>query len=315
MPASPLVQLQGVTKMVHKKTVIQSLSFDIYRGEILGLLGPNGAGKTTTIRMMLGLISPSTGSIKINGYSIVHEFEQAIQHVGALLEHPYLYKYLTGYQNLLHFARMQKEISKKRIWEIAKTVGLENSLHKKVETYSLGMRQRLSLAQALLHRPSLLILDEPTNGLDPAGIREMRNHLRKLAHDEGMSVLISSHLLSEMEMLCDRIAIMKNGSILDIRNVKDFVVNEGVQPMTVTVEESQLEMAKQIAESLNLQVKLNGQAGQFIIWIEKKEIPCFTQTLIQKGIQLYNMQTTVQSLEDQFLATTKEDSHAITLCK
>lgn len=171
MNQQPIVQFKHTTKIIGRKTIVNDLNFDVLAGEVFGFLGPNGAGKTTTIRMMVGLIKISRGDILINGHSIASQFEQAIRHVGGIVENPDLYKYLTGYQNLKHYARMISGISKKRINEIVEHVGLKESIHNKVSSYSLGMRQRLGIAQALLHRPSLLILDEPTNGLDPAGIR------------------------------------------------------------------------------------------------------------------------------------------------
>ena len=154
------------------------------------------------------------------------DFETAISKVGAIVENPEMYKYLTGYQNLVHFARMSAGVTKERIQEVIKLVALENRIHDKVKTYSLGMRQRLGVAQALLARPSLLILDEPTNGLDPAGIRELRDYLRKLTQEEGISVVVSSHLLSEMELMCDRVAIIQNGKLIDVRLIKEYT-NEG----------------------------------------------------------------------------------------
>jgi ABC-2 type transport system ATP-binding protein len=182
---NPLLQLKNARKDIGKKTIIHDLSLEVFPGEVFGFLGPNGAGKTTTIRMIVGLMGITSGEVLINGISIQKDFEKAIQHVGAIVENPEMYKFLTGYQNLLHYARMAKGVTKERIDEVVKLVGLEKRIHDKVKTYSLGMRQRLGLAQALLHRPSLLILDEPTNGLDPAGIREIRDYLRKLAKEEG----------------------------------------------------------------------------------------------------------------------------------
>ncbi len=178
MSSEPVVRLKNVTKRIGKKTIIDDLTFDVPQGEIFGFLGPNGAGKTTTIRMMVGLMSITQGDIWIQGKSIHSQFKQAIRHVGAIVENPELYKYLSGYRNLIHYARMTPGVSKQRIDEVVQLVRLEERIHDKVGTYSLGMRQRLGVAQALLHRPSLLILDEPTNGLDPAGIRELRDYLR-----------------------------------------------------------------------------------------------------------------------------------------
>ncbi|KAF0819315.1 Efflux ABC transporter, ATP-binding protein [Bacillus sp. ZZV12-4809] len=178
-----LVEIQDVTKVINGRTIIDSVSFEVKKGEVFGFLGPNGAGKTTTIRMLVGLISITSGDIKVLGSSIKTDFEKAVSHIGAIVENPEMYKFLTGYQNLVHYARMSKGVTKKKIDETVELVGLADRIHDKVRTYSLGMRQRLGLAQCLLHDPQILILDEPTNGLDPAGIREIRDHLRLLARE------------------------------------------------------------------------------------------------------------------------------------
>ena len=223
MTKKSIVQLKDVTKKIGGKTLIDKVSFDVYGGEVFGFLGPNGAGKTTTIRMMVGLTKITDGDVIIEGKSIQKDFEDAVQHVGAIVENPEMYKFLSGYKNLVHFARMYKGISKEKIDEVVKLVGLEKRIHEKVKTYSLGMRQRLGIAQSLLHDPKVLILDEPTNGLDPAGIREIRAYIRRLAKERGMAVIVSSHLLSEMELMCDRVGIIQNGKLLDVQKMNDFV--------------------------------------------------------------------------------------------
>ena len=218
-----VVEIQNVSKLIKGKTIIDSLSFEVNSGEVFGFLGPNGAGKTTTIRMIVGLIGITSGDIKISGYSVKNHFEKAVSQVGAIVENPEMYKFLSGYENLVHFARMSKGIKKEKIDEAVQLVGLTDRIHDKVKTYSLGMRQRLGLAQSLLHDPKVLILDEPTNGLDPAGIREIRDHLRMLAREKDMAIIVSSHLLSEMEMMCDRIGIIQKGKLIDVQLVEDFV--------------------------------------------------------------------------------------------
>lgn len=163
----PIVQLKNLSKTIKGKQIIDQLTPDLYPGQITGFLGPNGAGKTTTIRMMTGLMHPTAGEVIIDGQSLTEHYEEAISKVGVIVENPEMYKFMSGYKNLLHFARMHKNVSKERINEVVRQVGLENRINEKVSTYSLGMRQRLGLAQALLHHPKFLILDEPTNGLDP----------------------------------------------------------------------------------------------------------------------------------------------------
>ena len=214
MSIKPTVQLKNVTKVIGKKTIIDNISFDIYPGEVFGFLGPNGAGKTTTIRMLVGLIKPTSGVIKICDFDVRKQFVQAMQRLGSIVENPELYKYLTGRENLQLFARMLPGVDSERIQEVIDLVDLTARIDDQVQTYSLGMRQRLGIAQALLGRPDVLILDEPTNGLDPMGIKDLRTFIRKLVDETGLSVLVSSHILSEIEMLADRVAIMSHGRIV-----------------------------------------------------------------------------------------------------
>ena len=218
-----ILKCEKLDKKFGKKQILKEVSFEIQEGDILGFIGPNGAGKTTTIKLILGLQNITGGKVQINGYDIQSEFTKAIQKVGAIVENPDLYMYMTGYDNLKLISNMYKEIDKNRIDEVVKLVKLENRIKDKVSKYSLGMRQRLGIAQAILHKPNLLILDEPTNGLDPEGIKEMRELLLKLAQKEKMAILISSHNLAELDNLCNKVCIIKNGQIIetnDISNIK-----------------------------------------------------------------------------------------------
>lgn len=305
MNQAPVVQLRHATKRIGKKTIVDDLSFDIPAGEVFGFLGPNGAGKTTTIRMMVGLIKITRGDILIKGHSITKDFNKAIRNVGAIVENPDLYKYMTGDQNLKHYARMIPGVTKARIEEIVEIVGLKDKIYDKVKTYSLGMRQRLGIAQALLHRPSLLILDEPTNGLDPAGIHELRNYLKRLAHEEGVAVFVSSHLLSEMELMCDRVGVLQNGRLVRIQSIRDFVHNSGSSHVCITVEPSQIEQAKNLFAALNKTALPAGQPGQLLIPLNRDEIPTVNKLLLQAGIQVYGIQEQEQTLEDKFLEITE----------
>ncbi|WP_339797360.1 ABC transporter ATP-binding protein [Paenibacillus sp. FSL R5-0744] len=221
--SSPVVlSVDGVRKKIGRKWIIDDVTFDVREGEIFGFLGPNGAGKTTTIRMLVDLIRPSEGKITVCGYNVNRNPEKALQFVGSIVENPEVYTYLTGWENLQHFARMQPGIDNARISGVVDIVRLDQRIHDKVSTYSLGMRQRLGIAQALLGRPRLLILDEPTNGLDPKGIKELREFIRKLA-DEGLAVFVSSHLLSEIQLLCDRVAIISKGRVLAVGAVDELI--------------------------------------------------------------------------------------------
>ena len=223
---STVLELKNVSKIMNGKALVEDISFTVNKGEIFGFLGPNGAGKTTTIKMITGLYSISKGEIYIDGNSVKKNFEKALQGVGGIIENPEMYGYLSGYDNLKLYARMHGGISKKRIDEVVNLVKLGNRINDKVSKYSLGMRQRLGVAQALLHKPKLLILDEPTNGLDPMGIKELRQTLRELAQEDGLSVMVSSHLLSEMELMCDRFGIIDGGKMIDIKTIGDIKNNE-----------------------------------------------------------------------------------------
>lgn len=296
----PILQLKHVRKDIGKKTIIHDLSLDVFAGEVFGLLGPNGAGKTTTIRMIVGLMGITNGEVLINGMSVTRDFEKAIQHVGAIVENPEMYKFLTGYQNLVHYARMTKGVTKERINEVVRLVGLEHRIRDKVKTYSLGMRQRLGLAQALLHRPSVLILDEPTNGLDPAGIREIRDYLRKLAREEGLAVVVSSHLLSEMEMMCDRFAIMQHGKLVTIESVQELSQQTEKVLFIVEPKEKAAQMVK--AHDPHLDVRLVEQGLE--VTLDYKDIPRLNAVLVAERINVYGIQLLAKSLEERFLEMT-----------
>lgn len=296
----PVLTLDNVKKTIKGKNIIKGISFTVVEGEVFGFLGPNGAGKTTTIRMIVGLMGITEGDIVVCGKSIKKDFEGAVSNIGAIVENPEMYKFLTGYQNLLQYARMHKGITKEKINEVVELVGLTARIHDKVRTYSLGMRQRLGLAQCLLHSPKLLILDEPTNGLDPAGIREIRDHLRMLTRDKGLSVIVSSHLLSEMEMMCDRIAIIQNGSLVDVQQVRDFVQND---QLLYTFETGKLgDAALWLKEEYNATILEKG----FTIEVGKAEIPALMKNLIHSDIDVYSAMPVSKSLEDRFLEITAE---------
>ncbi|MEY2366017.1 ABC transporter ATP-binding protein [Lysinibacillus capsici] len=292
----PIVQLQNLSKTIRGKQLIQQLNIDLYPGQITGFLGPNGAGKTTTIRMMTGLMHPTEGNVIIDGLSLKEHYEEAISKVGVIVENPEMYKFMSGYKNLLHFARMHKNVTKERIQEVIQQVGLENRIHEKVSTYSLGMRQRLGLAQALLHRPKFLILDEPTNGLDPAGIREFRMYLRKIASEEGVSVFVSSHLLSEIELMCDRVAVIQNGQLIDLRDIH----NESSSFYYVEAQPKEQVSAYLEQRDFNFVAENQG----YVVEMKKEDVPAMTTQLIQAGIQLFAVQPHQKTLEDQFLEMT-----------
>lgn len=295
----PIVQVDRLTKKIGSTTIIHDLSFDLYPGEVFGLLGPNGAGKTTTIRLMLGLMSITKGDVRVHGYSIQTEFEQAIAHVGAMLESPEMYPYLTGYENLVHYARMVSGVTTERIQEVIEWSGLHDRIDEKVHTYSLGMRQRLALAQALLHAPSVLILDEPTNGLDPAGIRDVRHRLMRLTREEGMAVLISSHLLPEMEQMCDRVGMIQKGRLVDIQSIRGFAHKSKHVRVSLTVHplhKATSWVQERYPQNIE-QVRKDGLE----ISIPREHIPRLVSGLVQAGLQIYEVRVTSKTLEDRFL--------------
>ncbi|MEG1535905.1 MAG: ABC transporter ATP-binding protein [Clostridia bacterium] len=206
-----------------KFLAVDDVSFDIQEGQIVGLLGANGAGKTTIIKMLCGLVSPTCGSIEICGANIAQDIEKALENIGAVIEEPTLYKQMTGMQNLEYFASLQGGVPRKRIEDIVAIVGMTDKINQSFGTYSLGMKQRVGIAQAIMHNPRVLILDEPTNGLDADGIVEMRVLLRELATKYGTTILISSHILSEMQELCDSVILMKDGKIISRKSVADIL--------------------------------------------------------------------------------------------
>jgi ABC-2 type transport system ATP-binding protein len=304
MRKEPIVSLKNVTKKIGRQTIIDDLTFDVPQGEIFGFLGPNGAGKTTTIRMMVGLMKITNGEILIKGKNIKSEFSDAIRHVGAIVENPEMYKFLSGYHNLIHYARMVPGVTKERIDEVVKLVKLENRIHDKVKKYSLGMRQRLGVAQALLHNPSLLILDEPTNGLDPAGIRELRDYLRHLTRTEGITVIVSSHLLSEMELMCDRVAILQKGKLVDVKPIQDLIGSTD-KAQTYHIEVCSVEQAANIVKELpgGKDVRIVSDDRLEIV-TDREQIPGLLTALMQEEISIYAVQVVRQSLEDRFLEIT-----------
>ncbi|WP_282935583.1 ABC transporter ATP-binding protein [Paenibacillus sp. RC67] len=309
-----VLSVNNVKKTIKKKQIIKGISFEVFAGEIFGFLGPNGSGKTTTIRMLVDLIAPTEGSITICGYDVHKHHDQALQYVGCIVENPELYSYLSGWENLEHFARMLPGIDDERIQEVVDIVAMDARIHDKVKTYSLGMRQRLGIAQALLNRPKLLILDEPTNGLDPQGIKEMREFIQKLAKS-GLSLFVSSHLLSEIQQMCDRVAIITHGEVIKVGAVESLIDDSAsrviwrVDPVDKAL---QLLKAKDGIEVLEVVQKADDGIGgneaalhDIITQLNPEEIPGLTRSMVEAGIQLYGVETKSPTLEDLFLSLTE----------
>lgn len=302
MSQTPALEVKNLTKNIKGKQIIKGVSFTLVPGEVFGFLGPNGAGKTTTIRMIVGLISPTSGTIKIGGKNVRTEFTEAMRHLGCIVENPELYPYLTGWENLIHFQKMDSSIPKTRLNEVIELVGLQNRIHDRVSTYSLGMRQRLGIAQALLGKPRVLILDEPTNGLDPAGIREMREFIRQLAREENLSVLVSSHLLSEIQLMCDRVAIISKGSVLRTDSVENLLAEQE----RVIWRAEPIQVAKEI---LSMETEVTeGPDHTLITLYNEPLLPDWNEKLVKAGVRVKEMRTQLPSLEDLFLEVTGGES-------
>ena len=298
---------KGLTKQVGRKILVKEVDISIGKGEIVGLLGPNGAGKTTIIRMLTGLISRNSGTVNINSNDLDENFEGCMEDVGAIIENPEFYKYLSGWENLKQFARMsRKTFTDEEIKKVVDRVRLTESIQNKVKTYSLGMRQRLGIAQAIIHHPSLLILDEPLNGVDPKGMHDFRQLMREIVQD-GTSILISSHLLSEMELLADKIIIIEEGKLThieDLTKADEKPKNSLLHIMIETPEQSLLQ--KEVA-LMGLTV-IAHSANSLTIEIEKNQIPAFIEHGVQKGIPFYGITPHVSTLEERFLELTKGGS-------
>ncbi len=297
-----VLSAEGLTKSFGKRQAVIDVSFELYAGEVFGFLGPNGAGKTTTIRMLVGLARPDSGRVRIRGFNLSRDFARAMAHVGSIVESPDLYGYLTGRENLLHFARMLPGGAQDRIPELAKLVALEERLDEKVETYSLGMSQRLGIAQALLGAPDLLILDEPANGLDPAGIREIRRLIRLLASERGIAVFVSSHLLSEVEQMCDRVTIIHRGRALATGPVRELLDRSSSGATRWRVRPAA--RAAEILLSFAGEPPLLENDETVVARIEREKLPQAVAALAREGIEVFAVETKSSSLEEVFLEIT-----------
>lgn len=293
--------VENLKKSIKRKEIIKNISFKLHKGEVFGFLGPNGAGKTTTIRMLVGLIKPTSGRITICGKDLQKNFSEAIRHIGCIVENPELYTYLSGRENLEYFLRMLKGVPESRIDETVKLVRLENRINDKVSTYSLGMKQRLGIAQALLSNPEVLILDEPTNGLDPMGIREMREFIRFLAEKEGLTVLVSSHLLSEIQLMCDRVAIMSKGKILKVDSVSSLLTEKERVVWHAEPEDRARKVLSKRAEILP-------DAAGRLVTANDGDISKWNKALVEEGIDVKGIDVKLPSLEDLFIELTEGES-------
>ena len=301
-----VLKTEKLKKVIGKRTIVSDISLELKGGEIFGFLGPNGAGKSTTIKMIVGLSKITEGDIFINNISVKKDFKGAMKYIGCIVENPDLYKYMSGLDNLRLFAKMYDDVDEARINEVVKIVDLERAIKDKVKTYSLGMKQRLGIAQALLHRPKLLILDEPTNGLDPAGIREMRELLRHLAEKEGMTVFVSSHILGEMQQMCDRVGIINHGKLITVKTVEELI------NMTSDNENAELLVKTNDNEKANKLLNAAGVKASYApdgvhVEIKKDKVPEIVTTLTSGKVAIFAMDNKdTHNLEDIFLKLTGE---------
>lgn len=304
------VSLTGVNKIIGKRHILHDITFDAYSGEVFGFLGPNGAGKTTTIKMIVGLIAIDSGDISVCGHGVENEFEAAMANVGGIVENPEMYKHLTGYQNLEQYARMRGGITRERIDEVIELVGLKNRINEKISKYSLGMRQRLGVAQSILHKPKVLILDEPTNGLDPAGIKELRDILKALAHNDGVCVIVSSHLMSEMELMCDRVGVISNGSMLGVYSIEELLSASEGETDDYMISTGDNKKASELIGELSDRVTMSDDGMIEVILkkeVSEQQIAMINKRIIDNGISLYTVSLKPKKkLEDVFIEMTKD---------
>lgn len=288
-----ILECKNLCKSFGKRQILKNVSFSINEGDILAFIGPNGSGKTTTIKLILGLQRIDSGEVLINGKDITKDFEEAISKVGAIVENPDSYMYLTGWQNLRLIANYYDNISDDDINEVVKYVGLESRINDLVSKYSLGMRQRLGIARALLNKPNILILDEPTNGLDPEGIKDLRVLLKRLASD-GMGILISSHNLAELESFCNKVCIIDSGVIIETSEVNTLKNNENIVVFKVS-DTSALDIKDVFAVTKT----------SFKMSASKEVVADVIKKLVKKGIDIYEVKNEELTLEEAFLKKTR----------
>ena len=291
-----VLEVNNVSKIIKGKKIVSDFSFFMEEGEIVGLVGPNGAGKTTLMRMIVGLISMNSGNVFINNLSISDNQQECLKHIGAVIETPTFYPYLTGKDNLKLLGSMSGIFGDDDIKRVIELVQLEAGINKKVGTYSMGMKQRLGVAQALLHRPKLIILDEPTNGLDPVGVMDLRLYLKSIAENQKVAILISSHILSELELICNKVVLIKDG--FKVGDEKYGLHNESTSDYVIEYEGD-----KNIKTILSDYKVIDVTDKEIRLQINKSEIPMCIIKLVESGISIYSVQKVVTSLEGVYLET------------
>ena len=296
----PVLEVLGLKKRIGLKTIVEDISFDMHEGEIIGLLGPNGSGKTTIMRMLVGLTKTTKGEVYCFEKPLGLGKVKMLKEVGAMIETPEFYNYMSGWSNLKQMARVcGKKVSRARMKELVEFVGLSQVIRKKVKTYSLGMRQRLGLAQALLNDPKILILDEPVNGLDPQGVQDFRNKLKEIAAT-GVSILISSHLLDEIEKVSDRVIVIEKGRIIADDKLDHLVADETVKTLISTYD---VEKAEILVRELGIRYVLT-EEGFIFENISREDKARVITYLVTNNVELDSICELTTSLEDRFLQIT-----------
>ena len=301
-----VIEVENLTKKFKDLTAVNDLALNVYRGDIFGFLGPNGAGKSTTIRMLTTLINPTSGTIKIFDKPLKQKRNEILRKVGAIVEKPDFYGYLSAYKNLEILGQISGcDTSNKRIMEILETVGLEKRAKSKVKTFSHGMKQRLGLGQALLHDPDLIILDEPTTGLDPQGMKEIRELIIHLAKEKQKTIFLSSHILAEVELVANRMIIINKGTTVVEGTVQDLL---NATNLKVTFEIDEIESAKNLLAETQWQKKIESFGDyQILFLLEKEEIAPLNKYLVEKGIGVHSI-VPKRSLEEYFLHLTEKEA-------
>ena len=299
-----VLEVSNLKKKYGNKTVVKNIDLNISKGDVFGFLGPNGAGKTTTIRMILGLIKIDGGSVIVNGYNMKNNFCNAIEKIGAVVETPRFYEYLSAYKNLKQIANIHENVVDEKIKEVLEMVGLSKRQNEKVKNYSLGMKQRLGIARALLNNPQLVILDEPTNGLDPQGMKEVREMISELATKKDITFLISTHLLNEVEQICNRVAILNEGEIVIEGAVNDLLNREN-ETIEIYTENKDKELVKKYIKSLDYAECVSVTSKGIIIEVVKGYTSKLNSYLISKNVEVSYLIPRNESLEDYFIEITK----------
>jgi len=300
-----ILQTRQLGKRYGKRWAVKNLNLEVHYGDVFGFLGPNGAGKSTTIRMILSLIKPTMGETELFGYSLKYHRSNALRHVGGIVEKPDFYLYLSAYKNLEIIGALSSGVKRKRILEVLDLVGLTNRAADRVKTFSHGMKQRLGIAQALLSDPELVILDEPTSGLDPQGMKEVRDLIMHLSHEQKKTIILSSHLLSEIEIVANRMAIINNGELVVQGNVSTLL-DEGEKYVVIHAK-PQKKVEAVLRQLKNIIGRYEAKEEIFKVWMDFADIPELNKALVGAGV-LVEALIPKRSLEDLFLSITEHSN-------